>query len=117
MNNKTFRAIEYPLEAYANKAVVNCTFTIQYSDLTPYDFSDASGYYLSIFDRRGGTLLKRWFDGAGLDIADNVITWNERNEAIMNLSLGKYYYELGYTVVDYSTEDDIPLSFGQIKFI
>ena len=117
MNNKTFRALEYPLEAYANKAVVNCTFTIQYSDLKAYDFSDATGYFLSIYDRRGGILIKRWTDQAGLNVTDNVITWNERNQAVMNMSLGKYYYELGYTVVDYATEDEIPLGYGTIKFI
>lgn len=117
MNNKTYRAIEYPLESYANKAVVDCTFTIQNSDGTAFDFTNQVGLFLSIYDRRDGLLIIRWTDSDGLTLSANVITWNERNQSVMDFCKGKYYYELGYTLVDYSTEDEIPLAFGEMKFI
>ncbi len=117
MNDKTFRGIEKDLKAYSGAAIVNLQFTITYSDGTPYNFSNATGLYLSIWDRRGGTLIHRWDDSAGLTRLENVITWNERNNNILNFDLGKYYYQMGYTIVDYSSEDDVPLLYGLIKFI
>ncbi len=117
MNNKTFRGKEFPLESFSGKAVVDIEFTFTYSDGTAYDFSSEIGLYLSIWDKRGGTLIHRWDDSAGLTISGNIITWNERNQSLMNFELGKYYYEIGYTVVDYSSEDDVPLGFGPMKFI
>lgn len=117
MNNKTYRAIEYHLESYAGKAIVDVDFTFTLSDGSNYDFSGNTGLFLSIYDRRDGLLIHRWTDSDGLVLTNNVITWNERNQSLLDFSKGKYYYELGYTLVDYSTEDEIPLAFGEMKFI
>lgn len=117
MNNKTYRAINYPLESYSGKAVVNATFTFILQDGSPYDFTGQDGLFLSIFDIRDGRLLKQWTDLGGLTLSQNVITWNERDPSAMVFSKGKYYYELGYTIVNYSSEDEVPLLFGDMKFI
>jgi hypothetical protein len=117
MNNKTYRAINYPLESYANKAIVDVSFTFTLSDGSPYDFTGNAGLFLSIYDRKDGKLIKQWIDSKGLDLYGSTILWNERDATAMAFSLGKYYYELGYTIVDYSIEDQIPLIFGEMKFI
>jgi len=117
MNNKTYRAVNYPLESYSNRAIVDCNFTFELSDGSVYDFSDATGLFLSIYDRRDGVLIYQWTEQNGLVLTGNTITWNERNQDVMNFSHGKYYYEIGYTIVDYSSEDEVNLAFGEMKFV
>lgn len=117
MNNRTYRAINFTLESYANKAIIDVLFTFVLADGTAYDFSKQVGLFLTIFDVRDGKIMKQWVDNAGLTIAGNIITWNERDATAMNFSKGKYYYELGYTIVDYSSEDEVCLAFGEMKFI
>lgn len=106
-----------PLESYANRAVVDVLFTFVNVDTTAYAFTGRVNLFLSIYDVRDGKLMKQWVNNAGLTISSNTITWNERDATAMNFSKGKYYYELGYTIVNYASEDQVCLAFGDMKFI
>lgn len=119
--NKTFRAAEMPLVSYANKPVLDCDFTFVFNDdgvETAYDFSAQDGLFLSIYDRKDGKLIKEWTHNGGLTLAGNTISWNEYGAANMAFALGRYYYEIGYLLDDYTPTDiRIVMAYGDHKFI
>lgn len=120
--NKTFRGAEVPIVSYANKPVLDCDFTFVYKDTdgteTAYDFSPQDGLFLSIYDRKDGRLIKEWTQLDGLALVVNTIRWNEYDAANMAFAIGKYYYEVGYLLDDYTPDDiRIVMAYGEHKFI
>lgn len=112
MSTTLYIAENEDLSLYNGDYLDSITFTITNSDTTDYDFTADGGVSsldLKVYDYRGGTLLASADSSSGLSQADNVITlayaW-----AVLDLSVGQYYYELSWTTT--TTSKKITLSFG-----
>lgn len=116
MNNTTFIGQEQNLVHYANKSVVDATFTIIDFEGDAIDISGNTGLIFRILDRRQGKIVREWTSGIYSDTltySGNVITWNAP-ASDMNFDLGKYYHELSYLNGD---GIEIILLYGLSKFI
>lgn len=108
-----FIAQEKELVFYAGKAVLNKRHAYYDINGDAWDFTDAISYFLNVWEEReGGIQLIAW---------DDTNLTNSANEIILNapvadtsIALGKYYYEMGYTV---SGGYEVLTNYGTAKFI
>jgi hypothetical protein len=111
-----FIAQEKNLVFYKGKPIINRIHDFYDLAGNSWDFSDAIGYFMNIYEEReGGIQVIEWTDTAGnLSNSGNFIYLNAPSSDSANLELGKYYYELGYLVAG---GYEVLLGYGQAKFI
>lgn len=110
-----FIAQEKDLVFYAGKPVINKVHAYYDINANPWDFSEAVGLFMNIFEEReGGRLMIGWTDTNGnLAVSGHEITLNAPASDTA-IERGKYYYEKGYLIAG---GYDILTAYGQAKFI
>ena len=108
-------AEEKDIVFYAGKPVLNRQHKFYDVNGDPWSFSLATGFSFKIWqEREGGLLMIEWYsDTYNLANSENIIFLNAPGEDT-DIELGKYYYEIEYTV---SGGYGVLIAFGEAKFI
>ena len=73
---KTYKGSMLNLENYKGESVIDYYFDILEDDDSASDLTVYESITLSIFAKRGGTLIDLFDNNSGLTIAGNRVTWN-----------------------------------------